>query len=199
MPGALSAVGILLADAVRDYSRTVMLPGDALNRLDEHFAALEARGTAKFTNGDAVAERSLDLRYRGQGYELNIPYSPNAAEAFHALHEQRYGFFDRTRPLEIVNLRLRLRVPAEPYSPIAQEVFAGSGSQAIRETREVIFDGAAIDTRTYTRDLLRPGDIIAGPALITEYTSTTVLLPGCRLEVDRFSNLVIQVDPEARA
>ena len=199
MPGALSAVGILLADAVRDYSRTVMLPGDALDRLDEHFAALEERGITEFAGVNAIAERSLDLRYRGQGYELNIPHSPNSAEAFHALHEQRYGFSDHARPLEIVNLRLRLRVLAEPYSPTPQEVHKGDGSQAIRETRQVLFDGAFIATRLYTRDLLRPGDVIAGPALITEYTSTTVLQPGCRIEVDRFSNLVIHIDPEARA
>jgi N-methylhydantoinase A len=199
MPGALSAVGILLADVVRDYSRTVMLPGDALHRLDEHFATLEERGAAEFAGGDAIAERSLDLRYRGQGYELNIPHGLAAAEAFHALHAQRYGFSDPARPLEIVNLRLRLRVPAEPYLPPSQEVHEGDGAQAIRETRQVIFDGAAIATRIYTRDLLRPGDVIAGPALITEYTSTTVLPPGCRLEVDRFSNLVIQIDPEAHA
>src|SRR5580658_2778845 len=68
MPGALSAVGILLADTVRDTSRTVMLPGEAINRLDEHFAKLEERGAAEFVGVDAIAERSLDLRYRGQGY-----------------------------------------------------------------------------------------------------------------------------------
>jgi N-methylhydantoinase A len=199
MPGALSAVGILLADAVRDYSRTVMLPGEAIDRLDEHFAALEERGAAEFMGVNAISERSLDLRYRGQGYELNIPHSPNSAEAFHTHHEQRYGFSDRTRPLEIVNLRLRLRVPAEPYSPTPQETHKGDGSQASRETRRVIFNGAALPTRIYTRDLLHPGDAISGPALITEYTSTTVLLPGCRLEIDRFSNLIIQIDPEVRA
>jgi N-methylhydantoinase A len=197
MPGALSAVGILLADAVRDYSRTVMLPGDALHHLDDHFAALEACGDAEFTHPNAIAERSLDLRYRGQGYELNIPHGPGAAEAFHAQHAQRYGFSDPARPLEIVTLRLRIRIPAAPYTPTPQPTQPGTGAHAIRETRQVIFDGVSLITPIYTRDLLQPGDSFSGPALITEYTSTTVLPPRCTLTVDPFLNLIVQINPEA--
>jgi len=196
MPGALSAVGILLADAVRDYSRTVMLPGSELAHLDERFAELEERGRGE--SPDALAERSIDLRYNGQGYELNVPYTPDAAEAFHALHAQRYGFSDPARSIEIVNLRLRLRVPAELYSPIPQPPHPGDGAQAMRATRQVLFEGVAHDTRIYSRDALMPGDAITGPALITEYTSTTVLPPGCRAEVDAFANLVIHIDTEAQ-
>jgi len=116
MPGALSAVGILLADAVRDYSRTVMLPGNAIESLEESFAQMERRGIAEFRaeglEGKVQRTRTLDMRYRSQGYELNVPYdekSPErAVEAFHRLHRQRYGFCDELRPLEIVNLRLRM-------------------------------------------------------------------------------------------
>src|SRR6202453_372471 len=113
MPGALSAVGILLADAVRDYSRTVMLPGDAIENIEHHFAELEQSGIAEFTaeGMQGVAQRTLDIRYRRQGYELNVPFderSPlQAIEAFHRLHQQRYGFCDVGKPAEIVNLRLR--------------------------------------------------------------------------------------------
>ncbi len=76
MPGALSAVGILLADAVRDYSRTVMLPGDARESLDDSFAPLEQRGVTEFAAEglQGVAQRTVDMRYRRQGYELNVPY-----------------------------------------------------------------------------------------------------------------------------
>ena len=76
MPGALSAVGILLADAVRDYSRTVMLPGDASESLADSFAELERCGVADFTAEglEGVAERTVDLRYARQGYELNVPW-----------------------------------------------------------------------------------------------------------------------------
>jgi N-methylhydantoinase A len=199
MPGALSAVGILLADAVRDYSRTVMLPGNALADLDERFAELEQRGRGELADADAVVERSVDLRYSGQGYELNIPYTQDAAENFHALHAQRYGFSDIARPLDIVNLRLRLRVPAEPYSPAVKPLQPGDGAAALREKRQVLFDSVSHATSIYSRDALVPGDSFSGPALITEYTSTTVLPPGCRLEVDGFGNLVIHIDQEVRA
>jgi N-methylhydantoinase A len=193
MPGALSAVGILLADAVRDYSRTVMLPGERMEVLEAEFAAMEALGLADM-GADCVAERSVDLRYRGQGYELNVSHGVDAAERFHAMHAQRYGFANRQRALEIVNVRLRVRVPAEPYAPVAEEMVPGDGTQALRCERAVYFDGAWVQTRVYDRELLRPGDALAGPALVAEYTSVTVLPPGAQLEVDGLRNLVIEVE-----
>ena len=190
-PGALSAIGILLADNVRDYSRTVMLPGDQLQNLAAHFATL----TPASVDPNAILEPSLDLRYRGQGYELNISHTPNAAEAFHTLHAQRYGFSDPTRPLEIVNLRLRIRIPAAPYIPTPQTPIPGNAAQALRESRPVLFDSISHATPIYTRNKLHPGDTIPGPALITEYTSTTVLPPNCTLAVDSLLNLIIRINP----
>src|SRR5882762_1158998 len=85
LPGALSAVGNLLADSVRDFSRTVMLPLHA--DLEDLFLELEARGRAEFEAEGLEGEsfRSVDLRYTGQGYELNIPYGAGMADAFHAM------------------------------------------------------------------------------------------------------------------
>ena len=131
LPGALSAVGILLADTVRDFSRTVMLPGDAIENVGEIFGELEKQGAAEFAAEGlkGVVERSLDLRYRGQGYELNVRYDPQAPEqsikAFHELHQQRYGFADAAQPVEIVNVRLRMIAASEPYEPKRQHVVAG--------------------------------------------------------------------------
>jgi N-methylhydantoinase A len=192
MPGALSAVGILLADAVRDYSRTVMLPGARIDALEGEFAALEAMGLAEMGEG-CVVERSVDVRYRGQGYELNVVHGSDAAERFHAMHAQRYGFANRERALEIVNVRVRLRVREETYAPVSAEVVVGDGAQALRGERAVYFDGAWVRTRVYDRALLRAGDGVEGPALVAEYTSVTVLPPGARLEVDGLRNLVVEV------
>src|SRR5581483_3098063 len=97
MPGALSALGILLADVVRDFSRTVMLSGESIHALDDRFAELDKRARAEFAteglNGEPAY--SLDLRYRRQGYELNVPWEQSSPaeslEAFHRLHQQRYG------------------------------------------------------------------------------------------------------------
>ena len=114
MPGALSAVGILFADTVRDFSRTVMLPGGAVETCDGIFVELERRTTGELAEEgvEGVAHRSMDVRYRGQGYELNVSYDTHSPtrglEAFHGAHQQRYGFCDVERPVEIVNIRLRM-------------------------------------------------------------------------------------------
>jgi N-methylhydantoinase A len=201
MPGALSAVGILLADTVRDYSRTVMLPGRSIQELGDPFAELEQRGIAEFSAEglQGAAECTMDVRYRRQGYELNVPFdrqSPmDSIAAFHRLHQQRYGFSGINRPVEIVNLRLRMVAAGEPYTPVRQSLIAGDGSDAVDGERKIFFDGEFIPSRIYRRQRLRPGDAIDGPAMITEYTSATVLPPGCSAQVDGFGNLVISVSP----
>jgi N-methylhydantoinase A len=197
MPGALSAVGILLADAVRDYSRTVMLPGESLASANGIFKELEQLAAAEFTAEglQGAALRTVDLRYRRQGYELNVPYTPqspeSAIEAFHRLHQQRYGFSDASKPVEIVNLRLRMAAAGEPYSPPQQHPVPGDGAAAFYAMRDVYFDGCFVPTRLYRRDALAAGDTIHGPAMITEYTSATVLPQDCSAQVDNFGNIII--------
>ncbi|HLJ78691.1 MAG TPA: hydantoinase/oxoprolinase family protein [Acidobacteriaceae bacterium] len=197
MPGALSALGILLADVVRDYSRTVMLRGEAIGTLASAFAELERAAREEL---DAMAETSLDLRYRGQGYELNVPWEASAPEQslarFHAAHEQRYGFSNPERPVQIVNLRLRMRAAAEPYAPARREPVPGDGRAALFAERPVFFDRGFVAARFYDRERLVPGDAMEGPAMITEYTSATLLPPGCRAEMDAFGNIVIAVVEE---
>jgi N-methylhydantoinase A len=194
MPGALSAIGILLAESVRDYSRTVMLPGDAIDTLAAHFDELERRARKEFIadNLQGTAHRSLDLRYRRQGYELNVPFGVDSIAAFHRLHQQRYGFCDESKPVEIVNLRLRMTAAGDPYKPAYREPVPGNGSAACYAERPVHFDGSFRPARHYARERLVPGDKFAGPAMITEYTSATALPPGWRAQVDGYSNLVLE-------
>ena len=195
LPGALSAVGILLAEGVRDLSRTVMLPGEALaaeGTLEANFAEMEQALLAAGEPGTHNLERSVDLRYQGQGYELNVPHSPNSAEQFHALHRQRFGFADPARPLEVVTLRVRLRTPGPIYSPVPEPETPGNGNGAQVGQREVWFHKGWLSTNLYTRELLRPGDQLQGPALIIEYSSTTVLPPSWSLRVDGYGMLVLK-------
>jgi N-methylhydantoinase A len=205
LPGALSAVGILLADVVRDYSRTVMLAGDAIGNLAEDFRELERLGADEFAaEGLAgVPHRTLDLRYRRQGYELNVEYDSQAPAksiaAFHELHLQRYGFCDEARPTEIVNLRLRMVAAGEPYRPQRQELVPGDGSAACYAERAVYFNGRPQSTRFYRRDKLVSGDSIQGPAMITEYTAATLLPPGAAATIDGYGNIVIVVGEEEHA
>lgn len=196
LPGALSAVGILLADAVREYSRTVMLAwgGDALPELEPMYLEMEGRSRAEMEDESVgVVVRSMDVRYRGQGYELNVPFGPEAVVNFHEQHLRRYGFSTPGAVLEIVNLRVRVVVKAEPFVPHRQTGREGDGSQACTGTREVYFDGVARATRIYERERLVAGDIFEGPAIVSEYSSATIVPPGDRLRVDALGNLVIEI------
>jgi len=194
MPGALSAVGILLADAVRDYSRTVMLPGVRMAELDEEFRALEEVGVRDFAGKKFEVERTVDVRYVGQGYELNVAHGMEAAERFHAMHEQRYGFADHERGMEIVNVRVRLIVRREAYVPVREVARAGDGAAALRGEKSIYFDGEWLRARVFDRERLRAGDSFEGPAVVAEYTSATVVPPGARVRVDGLRNLVIEVE-----
>jgi N-methylhydantoinase A len=194
MPGALSAVGILLADVVRDFSRTVMLRSDA--DLERWFEELEAQGRAEFQaeqlNG--IPQRTVDMRYRGQGYELNIPLGSNMLAEFHNQHRQRYGFANERREVEIVNVRVRMSAKSEPFDMPRYEVKKGSGQQAVKATRGVYFGSRMHATPIYDRQALRSGDTFCGPAIITEYSSATVLPPGDTLRVDELANLIVEID-----
>jgi N-methylhydantoinase A len=193
LPGALSAVGILLADTMREYSRTVMLPINAT--FEDVFRELEKIGTEEFRTENLIGQsfRSVDVRYRGQGYELNVPFGPEMAAQFHDLHQRRYGFANETRTLEVVNVRVRMVSAAEAFTPVVQPLHEGDGSHALIDTRQVYFDGSFQETRVYDRELLRPGDTFAGPAIVSEYSSATVLPFGDVLRVDGLGNLVIEV------
>jgi len=140
-----------------------------------------------------VAARSVDLRYAGQGYELNIPFSATTLNDFHAAHRKRYGHADETRSVEAVNVRLRMIARSEqvkfPRSPRGPS----KCDQAITKQKKVMFEGEWIDTPILQRDLLVPGNEFAGPAIVHEYSATTVVPPRCTAAVDEYSNLVIKV------
>ncbi|MGH9471592.1 MAG: hydantoinase/oxoprolinase family protein [Terriglobales bacterium] len=201
LPGALSALGILLADLVRDYSRTVMLPFAERPRLAAHFRALERLGRREIGGGaaDARALRSLDLRYAGQGYELTIPCpagagdgGPRLAERFHQAHERRFGFSDARRPIEIVTARVRM-LAATPTARPGRAARAGRGGAApVNGEQIVIHNGRRRRARHFERERLRPGHRFAGPALVHEYSATTYVPPGWGARVDGFDNLWLE-------
>jgi len=195
MPGALSALGILMADTVRDYSRTVMLSQATREELHSFFIELEERGKKDLLEEglEGKSVRSVDLRYAGQGYELNVSDAPTLFDDFHDIHEKRYGYANRTADLEVVNVRVRFVVQNRPVRLPVSNPVAGDGAQAVLKLRPIYFSGAWLESTVYSRDLLIAGDSISGPALITEYSSTTVLPPGCVATVDLYGNLIVEV------
>jgi N-methylhydantoinase A len=169
-PGALSAYGILLSDITRDYSRTVMLKsGDPA--LAEH------------------APHWLDMRYQGQGYELRVPFTPDYVDEFHKLHQQRYGYSDSARDVEIVNVRWR--VTQETEKPMLPKFPLESGEPAGKPTR-IYADGQWHDGTLYQRETFHAGASFSGPAVITEYSATTYLPPAATARVDEWLNLILE-------
>ena len=200
-PGALSALGILASDVVKDYSRTVLwrisgkIPAAQLN---QEFAALEKTAAKDFREeswpGTPRYHRTIDLRYRGQGYELNLPSTKNLLKDFEQEHHRRYGYTHPTREVELVTLRLRAvlkstkaHVGADAFvRPSRAKVGAPSAPEA-----PVQFNGKTLKTKLHSRDDLRPGQKYPGPAILTEYSATTVIPPGMRFHLDLAGNLIV--------
>ena len=208
LPGALSAVGILSSDVVKDYSRTVLwrVSGRVSTvQLNREFAALEKIAATDFRHeawqGRAHHHRSVDMRYRGQGYELNIPLTKNLLRDFEQEHLRRYGYTHPNREVELVTLRLRAVVKSQQPRITRDHVGTGTlarpgraklGSISSPES-PVLFDSKKLLTNIYSRDELRPGRKYASPAIITEYSATTVIPPGKQFHLDSAGNLLIVI------
>ena len=157
---------------------------------------MEARGLAEVKAEGVPAERitlypQVDVRYRGQAYELTVPLTPDFAAAFHAEHQRVYSHSQPAAALEIVNLRLRAvgAVPrpalptAEPGDPDPTSAFLGR--------RPVVLSSGLADVRLYDGAALRPGHALHGPAIVVYQDTTVFLDAGDRAVVDRHFNLIV--------
>jgi N-methylhydantoinase A len=200
-PGALSALGILRADVVKDFSQTVLLPAASVRAvaapLRRAFARMEALGRREmvregFSQGTVRTERLLDMRYIGQAYELTVSATGDFLKTFHRAHERRYGYADPARAAEVVNVRARFigttRKPELRRSHAARK----DASAALVGRRRAVFRGRPLVTPVYDRARLHAGARFSGPAIVAEYSATTVLPPGWRARVDAFENLILE-------
>lgn len=197
--GILSALGMLLADYVRDYSQTLLLPLLGLDPaiLEAAFGDLEKKANHEyleegFAAEGVITERSVDMRYVGQGFELDVPASDNLAEQFHHRHEKRYGYSDPERPVEIVNVRIRAVARTEKPSLPEGETVGEDASQAVLGDHEMVFFSENLPAKLVARSKLSPGNRFAGPALVVEYSTTTVVPPDFHCRVDRWNNLILE-------
>jgi N-methylhydantoinase A len=218
--GLLSAYGFLQSDAVRDVSRALLItlpPGVAFRptdipRVDEAFAEMRVETTATlksmgFPMDRIRLERSLDLRYQGQSFELTVSADSDAINSFHEAHAARYGYRHSHRPLELVTARMRAvgmrdkpaithasgrggRPPADAILSASHE--AWWPDQAGKPSLKTSLKPSLAVTRVYARARLRPGNRISGPALICEYSATTAVPPGWRARVDSLGGLLLR-------
>jgi N-methylhydantoinase A len=200
-PGALSALGILASDIVKDYSRTVLwqVSKDVLNaKVNREFAALERAAARDFAGegwqGKPQYRRTVDLRYHGQGYELNLPFTKNLLNDFEKEHQRRYGYAHTGGEIELVTLRLRAILKMSKTQRAADTfVRRTEFRKASRSKAEVFFDGRKFPTKLYAREEITPKRKYIGPAIITEYSATTVVPPGKTFWIDRAANLIVKI------
>ncbi len=210
-PGILCARGLVVSDLRESFviSRLTPLSEAAMAEIEANLGQLARQAAAWFDQaevrvGAREAVYSLDMRYTGQNYELQVeldqaqvrqPELSILREKFFAAHERNYGYHNRDDPAEVVNLRVtaigRLQEPGDAGGV----AMAANGESAAPEyNRPVWFDGeAALDTPVYDRDKLPPGQELDGPAVIEQLDATTLLGPGDHCWVDAARNLIVEL------
>ncbi|RBM21107.1 hydantoinase/oxoprolinase family protein [Prauserella sp. PE36] len=214
-PGTLCALGLLVSDVRSEFTSSFLRRAepDTLPALNEAVAALVAEGKAWLAGEARIAQRHdvtvlADARYPRQNFELRIPLPSAGLDEsslasvvadFHAQHEKAYGFAHPDSPVQLVNLRAIAH--GEVAKPDMPRVSAGSATpepDALLGTREVDFgeEHGALRTPVLDRAKLKSGNTFAGPAIVEQLDSTTVVPPGWSSTVDDFGNLLIEVDAE---
>jgi N-methylhydantoinase A len=206
-PGAFSAHGMLVTDVHQQRSLTRITPVDETTpaELDAIFAtmeiaALEDLMREQFPREQLVTRRHAGMRYRGQSYEVPVSVPrlggpqdmADLVKRFHEAHQRRYGHMAQAEAVEIVNFQVTaVALIAKP----AWKTFERTDAPAKpHEARQAYFSaGDAREVPVFRRSTLHPGMRIEGPAIVEEQTSTTVLYPGQRAEVDEYLNVEIEL------
>ena len=199
LPGALSAVGVLLADVVKEQSRTVMIEVslEATKKINRVFREMEARAAESlrsegFSRARQKHERSLAVRYKGQSFELQIKTtSGDIAAAFHRAHRARYGYAQEKNAVEIVSARVRSSGLVEK---LRTRVYPRSNSRRFMRPHDVTESYLArgkSKVPVYRREELGAGGRLRTPCIVTEYSGTTLISEECRATIDRRANLLI--------
>ena len=202
-PGILSALGMLMADVIKDYSLTIMKKQEnvTVKLLSERFKEIEYKGQEDLRaegipDDGMILERYLDMRYDGQSYEIMVPFDENYVERFHARHEKTYGHRNPDKAVEIVNIRLRARGrPEKPRLQKQEKMGKEPPPEAFLGDKPVVFDQRRMRTIIIARDKLKSGNRIHGPGILVEYSSTIVIPPFASAFVDEYGSIVMEITP----
>ncbi len=203
--GVLSALGLLLADSVKDYSRSFIRLAQKTDpqELEKVFEEMIGQALAEmaedgFGPDDLVVERQLDLRYLGQSHELTIPYRPGAfhnfsyLNEFHRQHRRLFSYYHQHRPVEIVNLRVRAVARAQKIRLKSCESCPEVPRSARIKKQWLYYGREKYRVDVIDRSRLLAGNRLPGPVLIVDAESTTFVPPGYAATTDRFLNLIIE-------
>jgi N-methylhydantoinase A len=198
-PGALSAIGVVTADVVKDQSRTVMVaagPGIE-KKLSRVFREMEtlARATLRregFSESKQRHERSLAVRYQGQSFEIEIKQtSGNIAGAFHRAHHARYGYAQEKNVVEVVSARVRSIGVVEKSKARRCRVSGGKSFAKPHGFAVSYFERKRIRAAVYRREELQAGSRLRVPCIVTEYSATTLIPEGWDARLDANGNLLM--------
>jgi len=194
-PGALSAVGVLVADVIKDQSRTVMFTLKEIGRLKRVFSEMEREAVALlrsegFPRVRQRHERALAMRYRGQSFELEVRnMAGDLAAEFHRVHRERYGYAQEQSEIEIVSARLRSFGVVEklPLTKIK------SGKVKPHGEVSMYLHGRKTTAALYRREELLANVKLRTPCIVTEYSATTLIPNSAKARVDDYGNVLIEV------
>ncbi len=201
MAATLSALGMLTADVQLDYVQTVMLPDDTPHViLDQRTQELVRQAEADLKREgigpqQSVMIRTVDVRYVGQSFELDVPLTPAFRDTFDRMHHERYGYSQVDEPIEIVNVRVRAigQVTPPPIHP--KPLGLCDPSVAKWEERPVVLAHGVHSVPHYRGNRLSPGHKISGPAIIVLEDTTVYLGMTDNATIDGYSNILIKVGP----
>lgn len=184
-PGVMCAYGALVADVVLEYSQSLVqiLNSGTRQQIQTWLDAASAQAHEEMRDQQVqhiTLKPSIDMRYLGQAYELNVPLNNDLPAAFHRAHQASYGYHMPDKPVEIVNLRLQAVGQVDKPQMPPHELVPNDGANAL------------ITPGQYDRQQLQPGAVITGEALLLQFDSTTFVPPGWTAAVDAYFNLIIE-------
>ena len=199
--GILSAFGMLISDVAKSYSQTILLKVKSIvyQKLLKMFETMEERAYREmqaegFAPSEIIFQRTVDMRYEGQSYELNIPFDEMFSEHFNQIYTQRFGYYNIKNVIELVNLRIRAIAPLRKPSFHKGKLYGPDPSEALIYRCPAMISEDVGEVSVYDRELLFPGHVINGPAIIVEYSATTLIPPEFVCQVDECSNLLIKLE-----
>ena len=193
--GVFSALGMVVANRGRQFSKTLGLETgrcddaelgfefDTLEQIGRQQLALEGLSADSLT-----ARRTVDIRYIGQSYALNVAWTnrQEAMAAFQQLHRRRYGYIHKGA-MELVTLRVSVVFENPGFALPA----VGAEGSCNKPESSMVYDDA-VKARVVATAALQPGEEVVGPAVISEYSSTTFVAPGWSAHRDRFGNILLE-------
>jgi len=199
-PGALSAIGIVASDVVKDQSRTVMLEvkSGTVQKLESIFREMERLARAMlrregFAHSRQRHEQRLGMRYLGQSFEIEIKNTRgDLASAFHRAHRARYGYAQEKNTVEVVSARLRSSGLVEKPKVERTKTAPGKGLVKGHADAEIYVNGKRALAAVYHREKLPPGVSLRVPCIVAEYSATTLIPGGAVARVDVYGNLIIE-------